>query len=74
MKRFLKALVSWLDRKFPDKVVITTETYVELLETVSLHTEAIEKHVERIKELEGQMGRINIQLGYSVPKMGMMER
>lgn len=51
MKRVLKALVAWLDRKFPDKVVVTQKEY----DTLS----------GRIKYLEAEVTKFNASLGFA---------
>lgn len=57
-KRTLKAVVNWMDRKYPDKVVVTTEEYNKLKSQVGNITE------ERIKAIEVEINKFNVSLGF----------
>lgn len=114
MKRFLRWFIDFLDRKFPDKVVVRSEDYEKLHKSVIDHgirleiikdTFAnIEKAIENaqnaainegkrefenftarnqvasakleadIAELKKQMNAVNLAVGFSVPKVGTLER
>lgn len=50
MKTALRAILSWLDRKFPDMVVVTQAQY-----------DGLER---RIKYLEGEVTKFNMSLGF----------
>jgi len=41
MKKLLKAFVAWLDRKFPDKVIVTLEEYQAIDKRISTVEESI---------------------------------
>lgn len=51
IKHLLQAIVGWLDRKFPDQVVLTKEEYA-ILE-------------KRLKYLENEVTKFNASLGFS---------
>lgn len=51
MKKILKALVAWLDRKFPDRIVVTQKDY-DILNA-------------RIKNMESEVAKLNVSLGFA---------
>ena len=74
MKSFLRAILNWLDRKFPDKLEVTPAEYGALVKGGLENTGHIEMLEARIKALETQMGNINLTLGFTAPKFGTLER
>ena len=74
MKSILRALLSFLERKFPDKVEVTVERYTQLGVTIASLSEQAIKHEERIKALETQMTNTSLALGFTAPKFGTLER
>lgn len=67
MKTILRAILNWLDRKFPDKVTVTKADY-----------DSIEK---RLRYLEAEVTRFNASLGFmgvknnqGQPQMGPFQR
>lgn len=56
----LKRLVEWLDRKFPDQVVFTPK-YEEMLKGCYGAIILLE---DRVKKLEGEVTKINANLGF----------
>lgn len=74
MKAFLRAFLGWLDRKFPDKVLVTPADYQALHAGQATHTGQLSALEVRIKALETQMSNINLAIGFSAPKLGMLER
>ena len=74
MKRILRYVLDFLERKFPDKVVVTDVKFKELdAHIVIAHTrlDAIE---EKLKTLEANLLNVNQAMGFAGPKMGMLER
>lgn len=67
-KNALKSLVEWLDRKFPDQVVVTKEKF-DFLEARLV---AMEKIVtdQRLKTIEAEINKFNASLGFG----GVTER
>lgn len=74
MKRFLHWLVDFLDRKFPDKVVVTAATYLTLKAQMETTAAILKNHADEINHLKAQMANINVAVGFAVPKAGMLER
>lgn len=74
MKRFLRALADFLERKFPDKVVVTAESYARLQGAQAALEALNKKHDEEIVELKRQIANINIAVGFATPKVGILER
>jgi len=74
MKSFLKWLVNFLERKFPDKVEVTKEKY-DLLSTQLIATQTlVKKHEEDIEALKIRIGNMDVALGFAAPKIGVLER
>jgi hypothetical protein len=67
MKKLLRSLLAWLDRKFPDRVMVDPNEYA------SMKSKVLELDVQ-VKALQTQMANINLTLGFSAPKFGTLER
>ena len=52
MKRFLRALLNWMDRKFPDRVTVTQEIYDGLIQAQTAQSNHIIELRRKIGELE----------------------
>lgn len=74
MKKFLHWLVDLLDRKFPDKVVVTDASYRELIDIVKKQNELMIEMEKKIIALEHNLLNVNQAMGMTIPKMGMLER
>lgn len=74
MKRFLRAFLNWLDRKFPDKVMVTAENWSWVNQELKFQNDQRKALEERIKALETQMANTQLALGFTAPKMGVLER
>jgi hypothetical protein len=75
MKRLLKSLLNLLEKKFPDKVVVTEADYQILKATISAHdqqlTKALEKFSdERLKKIEAEINKFNVSLGFMGQAVG----
>lgn len=66
MKRFLRALVSWLERKFPDKVTVTLEEWNKVNDRLKFMEDEMKKVPElRIKTIEQEITKFNVSLGFA---------
>lgn len=74
MKRFLRWFLSFLERKFPDKVLVTAESYARLQGGQAALEALVKKQEDEIIELKRQVANINIQVGFVAPKAGILER
>lgn len=68
-------MLGFLERKFPDKVVVTTEDYAKL----NAAMKGMEKITEaRILHIEAEIGKLNIATGFVGPAakspMGAFQR
>ena len=61
MVKILRSIVTWLEKRFPEKVIVTLENYNDILKRV----EALEKTYppKRIQEIETELNKINVELG-----------
>lgn len=63
MKRLLRELLSWMDRKWPDKIVVTKVIYDELERRIQM----LEKNQiaeGRLKHIESEINKFNASLGF----------
>lgn len=81
MKKLLRSILSFLDRKFPDQLVVTVKEYEEIKEAVKLVSQRIAttetilaaykeesgKLVKKAEETEAAIGKLNLALGLSGP-------
>ncbi len=74
MKRFLHWLVDFIDRKFPDKVVVTTEDYQKNAVAVAELQIKLAELNEKLSKLELNLLNVNQAMGMTIPKMGLLER
>ncbi len=64
MKRFLRGVLAVLERKFPDKVVITQRQF-DALETAVLTTnQTIADFQSRVVKLEFEVNKFNVAMGF----------
>lgn len=61
MKGFLRSILDFLERKFPDKAVITTTDF-KALKDVAARVPGLE---ERIRSMEVEINKFNVQMGFS---------
>ena len=62
MKSLFKAIYEWLDRKFPDVVVITLKEYQELDARILKLEAAVT--AEKIRAIEAEINKFNVSLGF----------
>ena len=74
MKRFLRWALDFLERKFPDKVIVTAASYLTLKAQMETTAAILKGQAEEIADLKKQIGNINIAVGFSIPKTGVLER
>lgn len=74
MKRFLRSILSFLDRKFPDKVVVNLAAYQSLEKAIVDLTIKAEMQDVKTRALETNLANLNLAVGFSAPKMGVLER
>lgn len=53
MKSILRGILNFLDRKWPDKVVVTQKDY--------------DKLIQRVERLESEINKFNVTMGYGAP-------
>lgn len=74
MRSFLRWFLDFLDRKFPDQVVVTAKDYARLHVRMAEQEERNEVMNQRLAVLELNVTNINTAIGFSAPKMGVLER
>jgi len=74
MKRFLRWFVDFLERKFPDKVVVTDAAYKQLTETMVGQAAQIVELKQKLTALELNLMNVSTAMGFAAPKLGMLER
>lgn len=74
----LKAIVAWMDRKWPDRVVVTQADYDGLKASINSLQIVLneEKVLERLKRIESEINKFNATMGLSATlgKMGAFQR
>lgn len=74
MKKALRWLVSFLERKFPDRVVVTEASYAALVEVQQNNAEAILALKDEVEDLKRQLANVNVAMGFAAPRAAMLER
>jgi hypothetical protein len=70
----LRWFVEFLERKFPDKVVVTDATFTQLRTDLNAKSDELLEMKKRMDLLEENLKNINTAMGFERPKMGMLER
>ena len=72
MKQVLRAALAWLDRKFPDRIVITTALYEEMLKKIEraddllkTYDEWAKKTGDRLTKCENEINKLNAGMGFT---------
>jgi len=71
MKRFLRAVLAFLDRKFPDRVEITLQEYNELHQELGMLNVAVQQLPKldiALKALSDDLQLVKSNLGYTQSK------
>ena len=71
MKRILRAVLAFLDRKFPDRVEITLQEYKELREEMGMLNNAVQQMPKldvALKALSDDLQLVKSNLGYTQSK------
>lgn len=66
MIRVLKALVNWLEKRFPEKLVVTEREYTALKSDIQALQVTAREHAaiaERVKRVEEHLSKMNLVLG-----------
>lgn len=58
MKKFLRSILSFLERKFPDRLEVTLQEYEALKARVAL------VDPDKIKRMEQEISKFNVHLGF----------
>lgn len=74
MRNLLRSLLNWLDSRFPPKVVVTQAELLTFKAQMDVVATSLATHSEEIADLKKQMGNINVALGFSMPKVNVLER
>ncbi len=74
MKAFLRAVLDFLERKFPDRVVVTEANYTEMKALQAGQAQQIVEIKGEMAEMKLNLLNLNQAIGFAAPKMGMLER
>jgi len=74
MKSVLRALLAFLERKFPDRVVVTEKDYRRMVEMVDNQASTQSELVARVVKLEFEANKFNMAMGFGNTRSNMMER
>lgn len=70
----MKAFLAWLDRKFPDKVLVTEASYLALLRRLAVLERDSVVVQERLRKLDVNVEMHNQAMGYSARSGALLER
>lgn len=71
MKKILRSILSWLDRKFPDKVVVTLAEYQKISDRIKAVEDDVAKFdIKRLQHIESEINKFNVHMGFG----GMMPK
>ena len=66
MIKLLKAIVHWLETRFPEKVVVTNDEYVAMKAQLAKLQAAVDE--PRIKKIEDEIAKFNVALGFGAQR------
>ncbi len=67
MRSALKQFLAWLDERFPEKVVVTQASFVQLKAQLAAIEETLKAKVdleERVKKAEFEINKFNVHMGF----------
>lgn len=67
MIKLLRTFVSWAEKRWPEKVVITQEKYLQMCDEVA----KIQALDAKVRDLEKNIANMNVMMGMAMPKDGM---
>lgn len=70
MRKLMRGFLNWLDKRFPERVVITQAEFLTLKAQIEVLSKALSE--ERIKKIEAEISKFNVSMGFSgapIPKM-----
>lgn len=72
MRKVLRSFIGWLDRRFPERVVITQAEFEKLKQDM-IKLSMLTSNEERLKKIETEINKFNIHMGFggSVLPKGM---
>lgn len=69
MRRWLRGVLEWMDKRWPERVVVTQAEYMKLRETVDRVDKLLK--AERLEKIEAEINKFNVAMGFGgsvVPK------
>lgn len=73
MRYLLKAIVRWMDTRFPEKVTVTKADYDDLFVTLgqmNLKLQQLDQVIEQVKKLTADNAKFNVGLGFASARPG----
>lgn len=74
MKKALRILLNFLERKFPDKVEVRVSDLNGWVGRQAILEEEVKKLREMVDQMQSNLNNVNTALGFAAPKMGVLER
>lgn len=68
MRQWLRSFVKWLDTRFPERVVVTQESYLRLesrVKTVEDIAARLAVAEDKLKKVDTEINKFNVSLGFS---------
>lgn len=69
MRSMLRSFLAWMDKRFPEKVVITQTEFLKMKETIDAVSKAINE--KRLEKIEAEINKFNVAMGFGgavIPK------
>jgi hypothetical protein len=77
MKHLLRGLLAWMERKFPDRVVVTQLEYNALSNSLEIISGTLSDLTGRVVKLEFEVNKFNVAMGFGTrgsSLVGSLER
>jgi len=63
MRTLLRNFIAWMDKRFPEKVVITQAEFLALRAQIDVLSKSVSE--ERIKKIEQEINKFNVSMGFA---------
>lgn len=63
MRSFLRSFLTWLDKRFPEKVVITQVEFLTMKAQLDVLAKSLSE--QRLKSMEAEINKFNVAMGFA---------
>ena len=70
MRHWLRSILNWMDKRWPEKVVITQAEFLTLKAQIDVLSKSLAE--DRIKKIEQEINKFNVSMGFAGNMKGVV--